>query len=236
MDAGLGEPGSVQPQGGSFRTATTEEPGISSRAQDERIAAAKSRPARETLVRAAVPPRGTPSAAADADADADSEPARPSSHPRPRLSPSHGHAQRPHTPTPLQMTLVMHDVYVVVRRVSVRGHAGEIEGTLVDYKKPQDVSGAFIEKCAKKRTRETLADAEPAVVVSIDTAVGVPAGEPADDAEPESVGSCEAGAELEAALLGSVTDADASVPELAALVAVDVGDPPPLVSVACRLQ
>lgn len=116
------------------------------------------------------------------------------------------------------------------------GKLTEIEGTLVDYKKPQDVSGAFIEKCAKKRTRETLADAEPAVVVSIDTAVGVPAGELADDAEPESVGSCEAGAELEAALLGSVTDADASVPELAALVAVDVGDPPPLVSVACRLQ
>ncbi|KAL1941526.1 hypothetical protein VTO73DRAFT_6965 [Trametes versicolor] len=46
MDAGVGEPGSVQPQGGSLsRTATTEEPGISSRAQDERIAAAKSRPA-----------------------------------------------------------------------------------------------------------------------------------------------------------------------------------------------
>lgn len=87
-------------------------------------------------------------------------------------------------------------------------------------------------KCAKKRTRETLADAEPAVVVSIDTAVGVPAGELADDAEPESVGSCETGTELEAALLENVTDA----PELAALVAVDVGDPPPLVSVACRLQ
>ncbi len=72
--------------------------------------------------------------------------------------------------------------------------------------------------------------------MSIDTAVGVPAGELADDAEPESVESCEAGAELEAALLGKVTDADASVPELAALVAADIDDSFSLVSVACRLQ
>lgn len=66
--------------------------------------------------------------------------------------------------------------------------------------------------------------------------VGVPAGELADDAEPDTVGPCEAGAELEAALLGRVTDVDASVPEVAALVVVDVGDPFALVSVACRLQ
>lgn len=66
--------------------------------------------------------------------------------------------------------------------------------------------------------------------------IGAAVSDVAEDVELAAVGSCEAGAELEAALLGDVTGADTSVPELAALVAVGVDEPLPPGSVACRLQ